>query len=491
MVDQRANGSRRAEGLQIEAAAELQPVSGETTSGLAHGVVATPPIQYAQTADGVKIAYWSIGQGAALVHLSSPPLSHVYGEWSIPECRQWYELLGRKRRVIRFDAREVGLSDHSVPDLSLDARVLDIEAVVDRLGLDTLDLVGVAHSGPVAVAYAARHPGRVHRLVLCNTYATPAAYTRSPVVDASRSLLDQDWRLYVQNLTLRSVGKCEAARFEIYVLEWSNRDQVRAAYASFGDFDVAAMLTEVCCPTLVLYRSDIPWLDLGVARDLASRIRNARLEILPGESLVPYLDDSTAMAHAIERFLAEQAVPDCAYESSSSTSVILFADIAESTAATEEIGDAAFRAQARQLEELLCTAINGAGGEVIDGVLLGDGVMARFPSAQQAIECALRCTAAENAVRLKLHKGIHAGDVISERRNVYGGTVNIAARLAETAVPGQILVSDTVRALARTSADVIFQDRGEQKLRGVKHPVRVYEVRIAESLPQENRRLRE
>jgi class 3 adenylate cyclase len=77
---------------------------------------------------------------------------------------------------------------------------------------------------------------------------------------------------------------------------------------------------------------------------------------------------------------------------------------------------------------------------------------------------------------LLLHIGIHAGDVIREANNVYGGAVNIAARVAGEAAAGETLVSGTVRELARTSAGVSFEDRGERELKGVGDSVRVWAV---------------
>lgn len=77
---------------------------------------------------------------------------------------------------------------------------------------------------------------------------------------------------------------------------------------------------------------------------------------------------------------------------------------------------------------------------------------------------------------LRLHIGLHAGDVISEGTDVYGGAVNIASRICSLSATDEILVSQTVRDLARTSAGVAFEDRGEQALKGVADPVRVYAV---------------
>ena len=89
-----------------------------------------------------------------------------------------------------------------------------------------------------------------------------------------------------------------------------------------------------------------------------------------------------------------------------------------------------------------------------------------------------RVGASGNDASLPLHLGLHAGDVIREEKNVYGGAVNIAARISGLSAPGEVLVSETVRSLARTSAGVTFEDRGEQSLKGVAEPVRVWVVAV-------------
>jgi class 3 adenylate cyclase len=89
-----------------------------------------------------------------------------------------------------------------------------------------------------------------------------------------------------------------------------------------------------------------------------------------------------------------------------------------------------------------------------------------FRSGKEGIEAAIGCRDAAERAGLRLHLGLHAGDVIREGNNVYGGAVNIAALIAAFARSGEILVSDTVRGLARTSAAVQFEDRGRQELKG-------------------------
>ena len=204
---------------------------------------------------------------------------------------------------------------------------------------------------------------------------------------------------------------------------------------------------------------------------LAARIPNARFQLIDDRSYQQLPGIITGFLGGSDPISQRQG------DLPSGTAVILFADIADSTALTERLGDAAFRAKARDLDASLRTLIREHAGTPIEGKLLGDGVLAVFTSARQAIEAALACGKAGAEASLPLHLGLHAGDVIREDNNVYGGAVNIASRISGLAAPGEVLVSDTVRSLARTSAGVRFEDRGEQALKGVGEPVRVWAVR--------------
>jgi DNA-binding SARP family transcriptional activator len=159
------------------------------------------------------------------------------------------------------------------------------------------------------------------------------------------------------------------------------------------------------------------------------------------------------------------------------TVTIMLADIAGSTALTERLGDAAFRSLARQLDRAMRGIVTETGGVSVEGRLLGDGLMAVFRSGRQAIDCATRTNAVASDIGLGLHVGLHAGDVVREGENVFGGAVNFAARVAALAAPGEVLVSETVRNLARTSAAVIFESRGSHTLKGMEGRHLLYAVR--------------
>jgi pimeloyl-ACP methyl ester carboxylesterase len=85
-----------------------------------------PRIQYAKTADGVSIAFYTLGDGMPFVYLPDIPDTHIQMEWQIPMSRRWNERLAEKRMLVRYDARGWGLSqgDVDVADYSLDVLTL-------------------------------------------------------------------------------------------------------------------------------------------------------------------------------------------------------------------------------------------------------------------------------------------------------------------------------------------------------------------------------
>ncbi len=265
-----------------------------------------PRIQYARTKDGVSIAYWTLGEGRPFVYMAGGPWNHIE-LWQVPECRRWYERLAPKRMLVRYDVRGTGLSDRNVADYSLEAQLLDVEAVVDRLGLDRFDLFGAADAGPVAIAYTARHPKHVSRLVLWCAWARTSDIT-SPRIQAWLGLIDQDWELMTDTCAHMVLGWSggEVGRQAAESLRESvTREAAQAALAAMSRFDVTAQLPQVKSPTLVLHRRDVPWFPVDVAGSLASGIQDARLTVLEGDSTAPYLGDMEAAAIEIDEFLSK------------------------------------------------------------------------------------------------------------------------------------------------------------------------------------------
>ncbi len=290
-------------------------------------------------------------------------------------------------------------------------------------------------------------------------------------------LRGQDWTIYTETVAKVLIGYEDpafAAALAEHIRASVEPEALRAAYSRLqdGDWDVIELLDQMLTPTRVVHNRGFRFLPVQVGQRLAAAIPDARfLEI----NDMTYAD----VPRLIEDFIQETSRDKSKAASlASGTAIILFADIADSTALTERLGDAAFRSKARDLDGVLRSVIREHAGTAIEGKLLGDGVLAVFTSARQAIEAALACASAGEHESLPLHLGMHAGDIIREENNVYGGAVNIASRISGLSAPGEVLVSDVVRRLARTSAGVQFDDRGEQTLRGVGEPVRVWAVRM-------------
>jgi class 3 adenylate cyclase/DNA-binding SARP family transcriptional activator len=156
--------------------------------------------------------------------------------------------------------------------------------------------------------------------------------------------------------------------------------------------------------------------------------------------------------------------------------VVVFTDISDSVALTEELGDWVFHDRARALQVALRRTIRDFAGSPVEGIKLGDGILAEFRSAESAVSCAVACSAAANDMGLPIHIGAHAGDVIRHDGDIFGGTVNIAARICSHAPTGEILVSQTIRDLARTSTDLNFTSLGPHSLKGIAEPVPLFAV---------------
>jgi class 3 adenylate cyclase len=442
-----------------------------------------PRIQYAKTADGVSIAFWTLGQGQPLVQMPSLPWSHIQLEWQDPGWRRWYEGLAEKGKLVRYDGRGSGLSDRNVANYSLDAHMLDLQAVVERLGVQRFALLGTSTAGPVAIAYAARHPEAVSHLVLWCAWARPPTE-----LQAFRVLADQGWGLFREALAHAMFGWSageEARRYAAYMRECTTAEAGRAIYSAFAEVDVTAVLSQVRSPTLILHRRQTTALGLAgveIAKGLASGIPDAHLALLEGDSILPWMGDMEAVLSASDEFLGDSEPAPARAEppAAGGLCTILFTDVEGSTALTHRLGDAKAREVLRNHERIVREALKAHGGSEVK--TMGDGFMASFSSATRALECAIamqrafaaHSESAKEPIRVRV--GLNAGEPVAEEEDLFGTAVIVAARVAAHAEGGEILASDVVRQLV-AGKGFLFSDRGDVVLRGFEDPVRLYEVR--------------
>ncbi len=442
-----------------------------------------PRIQYAKTKDGVNIAYSTMGKGMPYVQMPFP-FSHLQLDWEISEFRSWYKRLAKNRQLVRYDNGGTGLSDRDRTDFSLDAGVRDLEAVVDRLGLEQFPLFAPVVTGPVAIAYAVRHPERVSHLILWHSFARTTDLTGGPQLQALLQLVNADWEMFTETLVRVAFGWSagEEARQYAAVIRESVTQEEAQAFLAAPDVDMTELLPQVRSPTLVIQRREAPFPSVDTARRLASRIPNARLVLLEGDSTAPALGDTEAVLQAIDEFLGEGAGAGAGAEppEAGAFRTVLFTDVEGSTALTQRLGDAKARELLREHERIVREALKAHGGSEVK--TMGDGFMASFSSATKALECAIAMErafadhneSAEEPIRVRI--GLNAGEPIAEEDDLFGTAVNEAARITAAAKGGEILVSNVVRELAK-GKDFLFADRGETSLKGFDEPVRLFEVR--------------
>ncbi len=442
-----------------------------------------PRIQYAKTKDGVSIAFSTMGEGIPIVQVPAA-FSHLQLEWQFPGFQTFYGRLAEKRKVVRYDARGAGLSEREVSDFSLDALVLDLETVVDRLGLQRFALMGAFLQGPVAITYAACHPERVSHLILWCSWARAADAYRSPQAQSIAALRDKDWKTYTEMVAHVLLGWSAgepAHRFAELMQESITQETSRASLGAAMQFDVTALLPELRVATLVVQRRQVAFPDVDIARGLASRIPDARLLVIEGESILPAVGDVDRVLTALGEFLdeGEEVAAGAAPVEAGAFRTILFTDVEGSTALTQRLGDARARELLREHERITRETLKAHGGSEVK--TLGDGFMTSFSSATKALECAIamqrayaeRNESAEEPIKVRI--GLNAGEPIAEDDDLYGTAVNLAARITEQAKGGEILASEAVRQIV-AGKKFPFSDLGETALRGFEDRVRIYQV---------------
>jgi pimeloyl-ACP methyl ester carboxylesterase len=122
-------------------------------------------IAFARSKDKTTIAYALSGEGPPLVRAGTW-LTHVHHDWENPILAHWLHFMSARHTLVRYDPRGCGLSQTDVGTIMFDDWVADLEAVVDRLELQTFPLFGMSQGAAVAAEYAIRHPERVSQLTL-------------------------------------------------------------------------------------------------------------------------------------------------------------------------------------------------------------------------------------------------------------------------------------------------------------------------------------
>lgn len=279
-------------------------------------------IRFCTSFDGTRIAYATMGNGSPLIRVANW-VTHLELDRKGPIWPHWFEALSRDHTLVRYDLRGSGLSDRSVDDLSLDAWVRDLDAVVDDLGLDRFSMLGLCQGGSIAVAYAARHPDRVQQLVLYDTYTHGALVEGQRIFERAKTevlaqMIKVGWGR--QNAAFRKVfvdllvpeGSDEQQQWLADLQRQSTSPEVAARlWRAFHEIDIRDAAPRVQAPTLVFHVKRDAMIPFQMGCRLASLIPGARFVPLDGDNHILLPDEPAwdRFVSELHGFLSEDELP--------------------------------------------------------------------------------------------------------------------------------------------------------------------------------------
>jgi pimeloyl-ACP methyl ester carboxylesterase/DNA-binding CsgD family transcriptional regulator len=273
-------------------------------------------LRFVRAADGTRIAYARRGSGPVLVR-AAHWLSHLEYDWLSPIWRDFLAELGEGRTLVRYDERGTGLSDRDVGDLSFEAMVGDLEALVDALDLRRFALLGMSQGGAISLAYAVRHPERVNALVLCGAYARGHDHPDRPnaqrveadlllrLIEVGWGTPDPKFRRVFANMFLPDASPSQLTAFDALQRQSATPDVALRLRAMFGGIDVLDLCPRVAVPTLVMHVRGDGVVPFEEGRLVAALVPGAELVALEGRGhiLVPGTPGFAAFFAELRRFL--------------------------------------------------------------------------------------------------------------------------------------------------------------------------------------------
>jgi class 3 adenylate cyclase len=450
------------------------------TASIKDAVMARLTTGYARTDEGVYLAYQIAGD--APLDLVWQPVwpGNLDMQWEFPVFRTLLDGLASFSRLIQHDHRGVGLSSRNVPIPNLETRLSDLLVVLDHVGVPHPVLAGWGSAGAVHALLAATRPERVASLV----WIDPSArYAWAP---------DHPWGFKQEEIEAELVG-LEAWGTERYgeafadyeelvgLTEVPDADIEMFAKASrntctpdiaielarmWSETDVREVLDAIRVPTLVVSRNQMPY--RAEARDVAARVRGAEFLELDEETISEELLER--VADGIRRFVrASRPLVDL----DTLLSTVLFTDIVGSTESQAKLGDLKWKDLVERHHSLVRDSLGRWGGTENDTA--GDGFYATFEGPARAIRCALEISERVRDLGIRVRAGVHTGECRIVDGKIGGIAVSIGARIAATAHPSEVRVSQTVKDLVAGSG-LAFEDAGEHELKGVPDRWRLYRV---------------
>jgi class 3 adenylate cyclase/pimeloyl-ACP methyl ester carboxylesterase len=430
-----------------------------------------PVTRYANTPDGVSIAYQVTGTGALDFVVSSALSFPIDLLWEDSGFVRLAKRLGRFSRTVWCEYRGMGASGGSFQDgLIEEIADADLTAVLDAAGCERVVLLGMSGGGAYVIRYAAKHPERVRALVLLNTYARYVRDDDYPwgldadTLDRLTAPVKEGWGTG-SGLRLMAPSKAGDERFRAW---WARcqrlgvgPEQGAASLRAGLLRDVRPLLPAVNVPTLVLHREGNRYVQVGAGRYLSEHIPGAKYVELPGSDHWFFVGDVDGLLDAIEDFLTGSHE---APEGDVVTASILFTDIVSSTEQSARMGHRKWTTLTDAHDAMVRATLARHRGHEIKTI--GDGFLATFDATTRAVRAGTETVAAAQNMGLEVRAGVHIGEVEVRPDDVVGLAVSIAKRICDLAGPGQVFVSEVVR-LHLAGSGIATSEQGTHELKGV------------------------
>ncbi|MEX2554502.1 MAG: alpha/beta fold hydrolase [Actinomycetota bacterium] len=442
-----------------------------------------PAVRWAETADGLQVAFQTLGDGPVDLAISPSQYFNLDAIWDDPALDRFLRRLASFSRLILHNPRGSGVSDPAPRGgWVVEELVTDLHAVLDAVGSKRAALLAIEAGGFQGIPFSATAPERVHALLLLNAFATWRRSDDYPVGFPDKAL-----ETFIE-MSLTSHGSAGSLRW--IAPELHDDERFRESYARLerltsspsvlrkqvvegtSNFDVRGILSGIRAPTLVMCHTAHPWLRSGHSLYLADNIADARYVERDGLWSVFWMHDVDWVAEEIQAFLTGTRGGSDLDDRVLAT--VLFTDIVASTQRAAALGDRRWRHLLDDHDTVVRREIEGFRGRAVKST--GDGIMATFDGPARAIRCAVAIGEAVRSLGLEVRTGVHTGEVVQRGEDVGGIAVHIAARVMNEARPNEVLVSGAVPPLVAGSG-LEFDDRGEHTLKGVPGEWRLYAVR--------------
>ena len=278
--------------------------------------ISTGPKQtlgYCTTTDGVRIAYGTVGKGPPIVIVPSSGTDVAHGILSPMYDQGLLSAIAARHLIVQYDGRGFGMSDRGIRDYSLEARLRDLEAVLDALKLKRFALCGIMEGGSTSIAYTVSHPERVIRLALISTYASTDPTVLNPSDQRRQvpfySLLEQRWddpafQQMFLSVMMPDGTDVDKRFFAEMTFNASTPEDLEAFEIADDKIDVRSIAQKVRVPTVVMHVRGDRMMQLEFGSELAALIPNARFIIIEGRdrALVPGDGELQQIVRAIVPF---------------------------------------------------------------------------------------------------------------------------------------------------------------------------------------------